>query len=69
MNNYRCSFVINDRPASIDIEATDPERAICVALDYLSDERFLRMELFDEHGLIYFRQVPSHRALHRGGSP
>ena len=59
MKKFTCSYVLNDRPESLEIWANDPATAVCAALDQLGSAHYRRMELSDDCGIIYFRQAPS----------
>ena len=46
----------------MEVWAKDAGDAVAAALTQLSDTPYKRMELFDEHGIIFFRQAPSRLA-------
>lgn len=43
----------------MEIWAKDAQEAVCAAIDQLGASDYRRMEVSDEHGLIFFRQGPS----------
>ncbi len=61
MKRFQCSYVAKDRPETMEIWAQDAQEAVCAALEQLGESEYRRMEVSDEHGLIYFRQGPSRR--------
>lgn len=59
MKQFQCSYVAKDRPESMEVRAKDAGDAVAAALTQLNNTPYKRIELFDEHGLIFFRQAPS----------
>ncbi len=59
MKRFQCSYVAGERPQSIEIWAKDPQEAVCAAIEQIGESDYRRMEISDEHGMIYFRQGPS----------
>ncbi len=62
MKKFQCSYVAQDRPEFMEVWAQDARDAVAAALTQLGDTPFKRMEVLDEHGLIFFRQGPSRLA-------
>lgn len=59
MKRFQCSYVANERPQSMEIRAKNAQEAVCAAIEQMGESDYRRMEISDEHGMIYFRQGPS----------
>ncbi len=62
MKKFQCSYVAKDRPEFMEVWAQDARDAVSAALTQLGETPFKRMEVLDEHGIIFFRQGPSRLA-------
>lgn len=62
MKKFQCSYVAKDRPETMEVWAKDALEAVSAALTRLGDTPFKRMEVLDDHGILYFRQGPSRLA-------